>query len=289
MYVCMYISLCSDEDSAAVNPLIAADEDLSSPEESEVTTVTSRTSQFTVKKQPIKLSLSESDEELPSMLCPVQSPLPRVSIPKPKFSPKPLKSALDIELTESEEEGSVPVVMGDEDMEGISTNIPRSRKKKGKEDIFEPPVTETKKKQAGLMLQFDTPLKPQKALAASTEVPKESSQDSVPQTRREKKKKKSKKSRHSKEEESTAMRGEGQDTRNGKTVVSAADPFSAIASLDAWLNSSSNDVVGNMFYRNEQDSHDTRLQSLCSVTLFDPKELTHSMMLYTLNYWCVFI
>ena len=201
-----------------------------------------------MQKQPVQVSLSESDEEPPSILYPVKAPLSPASLPKSKPSPKPLKSALDIELTESEEEGrgSAPLVMLDEDIDGRRTIMPNNGKKKGMADAFEPPVPETRRKQTGLMLQFDTCVKPQQVVAASWEVSKES-QDSTSQTRREKKKK-SKKSKHTKNEESSVLHREVKETGNGKAVVSAADPFSAISSLDAWLNSSSNDVVGSMLY-----------------------------------------
>lgn len=241
-------TLCSDEDSVAANPVVAADEDLSSPSETEVTAAASRNGpvrSVKLKKQPVEVSLSESDEEPPSVLVPSKAPLPQASCPKPKSSPKPLKSAIDIELTESEEEESAPHIMGDEDIDGKSTDFLKNGKKKGRADIFEPPVTETKKKQAGLMLQFDTSSSSQRVITPSKGVDspgKDLSKNSPTQTRRDKKKK-SKRSKRSKDEESSTVQGKDKETGNGKVVVTAADPFGAIASLDAWLNSSSNDVV----------------------------------------------
>ena len=76
--------LCSDEDAQTGKPQIAMDEDLSSPEE---------------------------EEEAPSPAPPtISKPSPQV-----KHPPVVLKSAKDIELTESEEEEETPDVMADED------------------------------------------------------------------------------------------------------------------------------------------------------------------------------
>ena len=86
-----YISLIdSDEDAQTGKPQITMDEDLSSPEE---------------------------EEEAPPPAPPtVSKPSPQVKRP-----PVVLKSAKDIELTESEEEEETPDIMADEDVGGDDT------------------------------------------------------------------------------------------------------------------------------------------------------------------------
>ena len=254
-----------------------ADEDLSSPDEPEVISApttkaaTSTTNSAPMAKtRPVRVSLSESGEDSspvispikvtpmssiksPMVLSPIKATFPQISHIKPKRpSPKPLKSAMEIELTESEDEGG-PLVMGDEDIDGVTMNTDTTTDKKRRNDVFEPPMPETKKKQqAGLMLQFTSPLTPQKTHTISNEDGEASKEPSKDLPKREKKKKrKPKKIKPPKEEEESAaaMPAEGQETRNRKSVVSAEDPFCAIASLDAWLNSSSNDVVGDILYQ----------------------------------------
>ena len=78
-------ALSSDEDAQTGKPQIAMDEDLSSPEEEE--------------------------EALPPSPPTISKPSPQVKRP-----PVVLKSAKDIELTESEEEEETPDVMVDEDV-----------------------------------------------------------------------------------------------------------------------------------------------------------------------------
>ena len=255
--------VCSDEDSTAVNPLIAADEDLSSPDEAVVVAPPTRNGTTLTatrgKKQPKQISFSDSEEEeeeeeeeedqQPVILTPIKVPTPKLS-KKSKQSPKSLKSAKDIELTESEEEDT-PHVMADEDID--FSNKREKDRRKGQETIFEPPpVIAPKKKQAGLMLQFDPSItsargaasKPSKPAKDSQESPKDS--PTLETKRGEKKKKKSKRSsKHAKEEDvkETAKKVKETATVSSTDPQSSGDPYGAIASLDAWLNSTSNDLV----------------------------------------------
>lgn len=266
MEVCIHNVACnyffSDEDSADGNPLIAGDEDLSSPEE-EVLPQSSRQGTQSIMKD----DSGDSEEEAPSILTPIKAPPVQPS--KPKAAPKPLKSALDVDLTESEEEeeeeeedDSTAMASMIKQTGKISTDWSQlgaeSKKKKKQQpptDIFEPPpvTTSGKSKKSGLMLQFEslspktTTKKESKESPATTK--KQSSEESPGQAKKEKKKK-SKRSKRSKEEEEGDLLGGGGSTvkggsGNGKVSVPAAnDPFGPIASLDAWLNSDSADVVG---------------------------------------------
>ena len=231
--------------------MIAADEDLSSLEEPPTP------SPPPPKSNPTKTTIAhpsdseEEEEELgaaPAILMPTKAP-PQREPPKPKVAPKPLKSALDIELTESEkeeEEGEESgAVMGDEDVD-VTSRKPRSEKRsQNLEDIFEQPRSAKKKPESGgLMLQFAAPSPPRKAKATSLlDTPNEESPDL--QRRKEKKKKKSRKSKSSKEDgtaaESPAVAASetATGTRNGRTgsLSTADDPYGPLASLDAWLNS----------------------------------------------------
>jgi hypothetical protein len=91
----------SDEDAQTSKPQIAMDEDLSSPEE---------------------------EEESPPPAPPTVSK-PSLQVKRP---PVVLKSAKDIELTESEEEEEAPDVMADEDFgdEGTAPALLTSKKTK---------------------------------------------------------------------------------------------------------------------------------------------------------------
>ena len=253
---------CSDEESSGGNPLIAADEDLSSPEEVETTPPAPKHS----TKKPIAPESEEESEEdfpTPEILQPTQAPLvpkptkaPMTSKPssKPKAVVKPLKSALDIELTESEEQESA-----EDEGPSVSSKKPQSNggHLKNLEDIFEPsPLLDRKKESKGLMLQFSStpPTKPaaktskSDSLLLTTADPAEESPD---QRRRDKKKKKSKKKRHDSDETSKSTMAAASSSVPIATTTSGggdvgggpADPYGAIASLDAWLNSDTTTIV----------------------------------------------
>lgn len=104
----------SDEDAQTGKPQIALDEDLSSPEE-------------------------EEEEEAPPPAPPtVSKPSPQVTRP-----PVVLKSAKDIELTESEEEEETPDVMADEDVGDEDTAPALLTSKKTKDVLSGQPFMKT--------------------------------------------------------------------------------------------------------------------------------------------------
>lgn len=256
----------SDEDSDTGNPLIAADEDLSTPEEIEPTPPIPR---FGGSKKNAAMDFSsESEEESPAILKPIQAPVARKPSPKPKAPTKPLKSALDIELTESEEEEE------EEQVEHSSTNM--SKKPAGKqqsngkafkalEDIFEPsPIQERKKEPKGLMLQFSS-TEPSASTSKSSKASKEEAlpaakvstptEESPEQRKREKRKSKKSKKKHHEEDgvKGSTKSSAGAASASTSTIPTSGDagggldgdPYGAIASLDAWLNSDSNAMVRN--------------------------------------------
>ena len=225
-------SLCSDDDVHSGKPQIAMDEDLSTPEE-------------------------EEEEEAPPLAPPTSTaskPSPALQTGRPSAI---LKSAKDIELTESEEEDDTPNVIADEDIEKSTPAAPLTTKKtkdvlSGELFEVEPSADKKKKpaKSSGLMLQFNLPPSPPQPKKTASEKERRSPKDTPDQseTRRDsngKKKKKSKKSRHTKEEEAEVAKldgGSGQGVAQVPPVV-ANDPFGAISALDAWLNSDSADPM----------------------------------------------
>ena len=245
----------SDEDSDVGNPMIAADEDLSSPDELDYAPQSATKVTRTVDQSESDEEEEEEEEATPAILTPIKAPAPIRRPTKPKASPKPLKSALDVELTESEEE----------EEEGSEEGFPATTKKRGHlsaskpqsngkgeklEDIFEPPRITGKKKDEnkGLMLQFAVSAKPPPpASSKGSKVSKDvdtPTEESPDQKRKEKKKKKSKR----RKEEDGGGQGAGGEGggenetaagRNGRTgsLTGSSNPYSAIASLDAWLNS----------------------------------------------------
>lgn len=223
--------------------MIARDEDLSSPDEPELTTTAPRKS----AGKPTTVHSSESEGEAPAILTPVRAYVPQKSPPK-KSASRPLRSALDIELTESEEEEDNPVE--DEDIDGSSKKKSTVAKSQSNgrgtkfDDIFEPsPSAERKKPNTGLMLQFSTTSAPKPPVASKdTSLPAKGStptEESSDRRKKEKQKKKSKKSRQSKEEEDSPSKKGGGD----QVVTGNGNPYGVIASLDAWLNSDSNALV----------------------------------------------
>lgn len=227
--------------------MIAADEDLSSPDEPDYPHPSAW------KQKSTTVEESESDEETPTILTPMKLREPQKHKPIPKASPKPLKSALDIELTDSGEEEDSAVVAEDEDYPSTKSRSVKLVQFNGKnqklEDIFEPPRSTDRKKSEnkGLMLQFAANPSPA-ASPAVAKVSKEAdtpSEESPDQKRRRDKKKKSKRSKSVKEEDGAAAgssvggQGGGEEaSRNGRTgSLSGTNPYGVIASLDAWLNS----------------------------------------------------
>ena len=242
--------------------MIAADEDLSSPEEDFIkpTTTTTTTKPATKAKQPtITKKPSESqeeEEEAPAILSPIKAPPPHKAPPKVTPTPKPLKSALDIELTESEEETDGD---GDNDEQdgGTKTSAKKTLSNGKNMDIFEPsPLTSKKSANTGLMLQFTAPSKPagSKVSPAGNSRPKDkpgSPQESPDVRRREKKKKKSSSSRKRKSsKDDVGVAGGGGAGDSGNAVSVPGNPYDAIASLDAWLNSDTTELVsrGRLFH-----------------------------------------
>ena len=241
--------------------MIAGDEDLSSPDEAPPPVVVVPPTK--IKNTPPiirankQISFSDSEDEeatdvAPAILTPIKLPTPVLQ--PTKKSSKPLKSAKDIELTDSEEEDTDrPQIMADEDCDSVDKKEKKIRSKNPPDNIFEPsPVVPSKKKQSGLMLQFDPAITSARgsaalsaASASSKEVqnsPKDSPSTDSKCSERKKKKSKKSSSRHSKKEE--AKKGQEPTASLESASHVTDDPFSAIASLDAWLNSTSGDVVG---------------------------------------------
>lgn len=228
--------ISSDDDTHVNKPQIAMDEDLSSPEVDE-----------------------EEEEEAPPKAPPIK-PSPQL-----KHPPVVLKSAKDIELTESEEEDDTPEIMADEDVDEesappaavhrSSSNKPQQKTKDvlSGEILFDvsPSVEKKKKKPAakssGLMLEFNLPHTPPQP--TKKEVSKKDSPMGTPElseTKRESskgKKKKSKKSRHGKDDEDEIKSGSGVGGAAQAPPVASDDPFGPIAALDAWLNSDATDPM----------------------------------------------
>ena len=232
-----------DDDVDGGHPQVAIDEDLSSPEE---------------EAPPIK-STPLVPEEAPPIKT---TPLVPETTPPVKKQPKPLKSANEIVLTESEEESDEPAVLEDEDvdLEELTKKEPPSEKKTQRfdnvplESLFEipqkkatkkkskkstevietvavEPVAKPPKKSSGLLLEFSptpTPVSKPNPPAAESPV--------VKPERRDSKRKKSKKKK-----EKEVVKSEG--VSEGGAKETSGDPFGAIASLDAWLNSDSTGKV----------------------------------------------
>lgn len=217
---------CSDDDIHTDKPQIAMDEDLSTPEEEE--------------------------EEAPPTST-ISKPSPALQTSRP---PVILKSAKDVELTESEEEDDTPNVLADKDVEESAPAAPLITKKTKdvlSGELFEVESSAEKKKKpaksSGLMLQFNLPPSPPQPKKTASGKERRSPKDSPGQseTRRDSKgkKKKLKKSRHTKEEEADIAKLDGGSGRDVTQVppVAASDPFGAISALDAWLNSESADPM----------------------------------------------
>ena len=205
---------------------------------------------------------SPEEEEAPPPAPPTSAatkPSPQVSRP-----PVTLKSAKDVELTESESEEDAPEVMADEDLEeehrpAVSVGSWKTKDVLSGELFDVDPTVEKKKKKSskssGLMLEFNLPPPSQTEAKASAaeESRKESPLGTPEMTEKRKdaksKKKKSKKSRHDKEEAETTQ-GSGQSGGGSAQAppISSDDPFGPIAALDAWLNSDSTDFVVSVVY-----------------------------------------
>ena len=222
---------------------MALDEDLSSPEE---------------EAPPVKNVLVP--EEAPPIKT---TPLVPETTPPVKKQPKPLKLANEIVLTESEEESDEPTVPEDEDVdvEELTKKEPPSEKKIQTfnnvplENLFEVPqkkATKKKskkpaevvakslqvepeakppKKSSGLLLEFSPSPTP-----ASKPDPPAAESPVVKSERRDSKRKKSKKKK-----ETEVVKSGG--VSEGGAKETSGDPFGAIASLDAWLNSDSTGKV----------------------------------------------
>ena len=225
-------------------------------------------------------SPDEPEEVAPPIITkatPTHSPI--------KKQPKPLKSAKDIVLTESEEESEGSSVPEDEEdivehqvssrhedpkpepekktiifsgtaLDEMFGNVPKeaAKAKKKVSPVDTPEATHTErvetmkpaKKSGGLLLEFSSPppikpnQEPMQPLATDSPNLGSGRKDS-------KRKKKSKSRKESKDttEEVAAGGGKKGGTEPPSNVqVSANDPFGAISSLDAWLNSEATGKVG---------------------------------------------
>ena len=210
--------------------------------------------------------LSSPEEEAP----PIKSAR---LVPEVMKQPKPLVSAKEIVLTESEEESDEPRVMEDEDedinmdqfteppsqdkkvfnnMDQLFKVPQKKEKKKPAEDPIEAqpvePSVKPAKKSGGLMLHFSPIPSPVPPPAAES--------PAIGERRDSKKKKKSKKRKESKETEAVVAVSGGKG--------SSGDQFTAISSLDAWLNSDSTGKVS--------------IRSKFFATIFDNLEYNHVVL-----------
>lgn len=250
--------------------MIAADEDLSSPDEEDfiTPTKTTKTTQAkqnpTITRKPSEFQEEEAEaeeEEVPAILSPIKATPPHKPPPKATPTPKPLKSALDIELTESEAETDDG---GDNDEQdgGQKTSAKKTQsngKNRKLDDIFEPsppsPLPSKKSANTGLMLQFTAPSKPAGSKVSTVgdsradDHDKPRSPEESPDLRRRKKRKKSSsssKKRKSSQDDMGVAGGGGagdSDKAVSAAVSSPGNPYDAIASLDAWLNSDTAELV----------------------------------------------
>ena len=193
--------------------------------------------------------VDEEEEALPT--APPTSKTP----PQAKRPPVLLKSAKEIELTESEEEDEPLEIMADEDVEEEERKPKPAAplaSKKTKDvlsgELFDVvPSVEKKKKAAkssGLMLEFDLPPATKKT-TKEKESPMDTPDASEKRRDSKSKKKRSKKSRHTREEDEPT-KVDGQSGSGGGAVtqappISSDDPFGPISALDAWLNADSTD------------------------------------------------
>ena len=169
----------------------------------------------------------------------------------PPFRPAAvLKSAKDVELTDTEEEDST-------EEEDVPVPEPRARETKKGPDPFETflakpspsstpssaPQSNKKKKHTGLLLAFP---EPSVTVGGSKELregqrgaaPEVESPNLLGEEKRERKKKKSKKSKQKQVEDVD-------DGGSGPAVIqpaASADPFGLTSSLDAWLNAGQSDT-----------------------------------------------
>ena len=228
MLHCNYMN-CSDEDSDDGKPQIAADEDFSSPEEEAApvivpqTTTTSKQSPQTQKKSPVV-----------------------------KSSPKILRSAKEVLLTDSEsEDDEGPSVMVEkEDVDFDNDHMTKTKKQSTqpvKENIKDnlSIVPPKKPKNSGLMLEFDLSPAALSKVATKDESPKDSPDSSGRRKDSTKKKKRSKKTHHSKDkdENNPTTPSSVKADSAPSAAINSNDPFGAIAALDAWLNSDSTEAV----------------------------------------------
>ncbi len=223
----------SDDDVDGGNPQVTLDDDLSSPE-----------------------------EEAPPIITAGVTPL----VAEVKKQLKPLVSASQIVLTESEEESDEPAVMEDEDIDmdeltkptpvtktfnkDVSLDklfeVPQKKEAKSKKSALKgytieetkpvEPTTKPAKKSDGLLLEFMSSPPP-----TTPATPPLVKSPVINERRDSKRKKKSKKRRESKEAEAVV-------TESGEKRASN-DPFAAVSSLDAWLNSESTGKVSCSLHR----------------------------------------
>lgn len=174
----------SDSDHDA-NPQVTLDEDLSSDEEEEIVQPTSVTKNITPP------------------------------------TPRPLQSARDIVLTDSEEEEAGPVVMGNEDIPDVKPDPPKKTKRQ-EQLLTSHHTTKPAKKSTELLLDFNESPSP----VSKEKVSRHSSKES-------RKKKKSK-----------SVEEKNEDNRQPVPQTNE-DPFDFTSSLDAWL---AGDDVSSTFY-----------------------------------------
>ena len=190
--------ICSSEEDAT--PAIARDEDLSTEED------------------------DHPPPKPPSPEPPSPEPSPVVKHERPVRPAVQLKSAKEIELTESEEE--------EEQEQEEEQTVPRSvttNKQRDMELLWGGgEKTKPKGKSGGLLLDWTKP-DPE---PEPTKPPKKKESPDLSEERSERRKKKSKKSSKRRENEAAA------GSSGGTPTAATSDPFS---SLDAWLNSDVSD------------------------------------------------
>ena len=215
MYVCLCFCLlcCNSDDDDGSHPMVAGDEDLSSAEEED-----------SIPSKPV------SSEPSPAMA---------VKRDKPVRTPVQLKSAKDIELTESEEEDQTVPHSKQKDLDlfwgqvGDSVRKGSSSDGSGSKDTVEKSKLKVKAKSGGLLLNWNVPGPTTTTNSSDNKSSKKKKNESpdIREDRKEGRKKRSS-SRKKKTEKGTTT------TTNGSTTNDTTnDPFTAISSLDAWLNS----------------------------------------------------
>ena len=211
--------------SSETHPVVARDEDLSSLDEEEAATPPSPPKPISQEPSPVVVRQNDSSSQEPSPVVRRDKPIKR------------LKSAKEVELTESEEEE-----------EEEEHTVPRSTVRDKQRDIElfwgktgaegakdeDEAKPKAKAKSGGLLLEWAVPEQSATKPIKKKESPKGS--PDVSEGRKERRRKSSKKGSSSKRKKEAAA-----GASNGTT--GANDPF-GVSALDAWLNS---EVIGQYY------------------------------------------